>query len=112
MAAARVRWNGRHRVRSNTQPDSGSYYNDPLRPIKVRNHALPIGLHLFLLVATHQVNVELMHTQRLQFFQATDLLFHPADDAITIHDLVGHKAPVVAAHLGVVQIVVFGEVFT
>src|SRR5215475_8003286 len=71
-----------------------------------RNHISPVNLHRLLLIAAHQINIELSHAGLFKLLQPPNLFFDRPDDAEAVDHFVGDKFGVAAADLGVMQVVV------
>ena len=69
---------------------------------------LPVGLDLFLLVAVHQVEVELVDARDLQLAQLGHMLVGRAEDAEPIGYLIADERGIRRADLGMVAVVVAG----
>src|SRR5215475_4512291 len=76
-----------------------------------RNHFLSINLHGLLLVAAHQINIELRHAGSFKLLQPPYLFFDRPDNAEAVDHFVGDEFRVAAADLGVVQVVVAFTIF-
>ena len=68
--------------------------------------SLAVGLQLGLLVAVHEVDVELVDAGLVQLEEPSHVLLGRSHDAEAVGHLVGHELRVVGADLGVVAIVV------
>src|SRR6185503_10879137 len=62
-----------------------------------RNDVPPVQLELLLLVAVHQVQVELIDAGPLELAEPDEVVLGGADEAEPVDDLVGHERGVVAA---------------
>ena len=65
-----------------------------------------VDLERLLLVAVHQVDVELVDAGIGQLAQLLDMVLDGADDAEAVDDLIAHERCVGRADFGVVQVVV------
>src|SRR3990170_877266 len=75
-----------------------------------RDDLAAVDLDLLLLVAVHEVEVELVDAGRGQFAQLADVVVRGSQDAEAVGPLVAHEAGIGRADLGVVEVVVAGAV--
>src|SRR5712691_9382854 len=71
----------------------------PLRSgLATRDNVAAIGIQGLLFVAAHQIDVELRHAGAAQRLEFREVRLHRPQQAKAVHDFVGDKRGVVAAH--------------
>ena len=105
-------WSGPGRCRSVLRPPCGPACpaTSSLRRPERGDDVAAVGLQLGLLVAVHEVQVELVDPGLRQLAQLGDVLVGLAEDAEPVGHLVAHEGRIGRADLGVVQVVVAGPV--